>query len=187
LNPRFEIGRERRRQIQVRKALEAGLRDGNAAAELVDFFTGCGEYMVFSMDRLHAQDQMIHDLLAERIPASDRQAHQRLAELNARQARSRALMAEFRDSLERLKTSGAAGLGAFREAGSRFVRNFTGLLAPRRNPFEQYTNELFSAADWVAIAGVTDDSLAREAALFVAIQRSAPARLDPDRMVVEFH
>ena len=185
-NPRAEIARERRRQVQVRKAFEAALaRKDSEDPEFTDFYLACAEYIVFSMDRLHDQDQVIHDLLKERIPATDTDAHQRLAVLNERQGKSRALMKTFRQGMERLKQAGQAGIQIFTDGAKKFVENFTALLAPKKNPFHKHTDELFTDSDWIVIAGVTDDSLAREEALFIAVQKSAPGGIDPDQMTVE--
>ena len=189
MNPLAEIGRERRRQIQVRKVFETVLADpGPARPEnLADFYIACGEYMLWSMDRLHDQDQFIHDFLKQRIPAGDADAHQRLQELNERQGKSRALMEEFRAGLENLKAAGRQGLEAFEAGARRFVEKFNSLLAPRKNPFHEYTQQLFTDEDWVVIAAVTEDSLAREEALFMAVRQTTPEGLDPDQIQVEHH
>ena len=189
MNPLAEIGRERRRQIQVRKLFEAVLADPQAAqsADLTEFYIACGDYMLWSMDRLHDQDQLIHDFLKQRIPADDTDAHQRLQELDERQDRSRVLMEEFRAGLEKLRAAGRKGLETFEAGAKRFVEKFNSLLAPRKNPFHKHTEQLFTDEDWVVIAAVTDDSLATEEALFVAVRRTAPDGFDPDRISVEHH
>jgi hypothetical protein len=184
MNPRAEIARERRRQIQVRKAFEAGL-ERPGGGDLTAFCIACGDYLVFSMDRLHEQDQYIHDFLKQRIPVEDVDAHARLDELGRRQGQSRDLMEGFRQLVARLKQAGRDGLEAFEAGARRFTANFTALLAPRKNPFHRHTDELFTDEDWVVIAGVSEDSLARETALFVSVQRTAPAGIDPEQMTVE--
>lgn len=186
MNPRAEIARERRRQIQVRKAFEAGLAQADQrGAELFDFYLACAEYMVFSMDRLHDQDQAIHDFLKQRIPIQDADAHERLDTLNKRQTTSRELMATFHQGMEKLKQAGRDGLKAFEEGARKFADKFTSLLAPRKNPFHKHTDELFTDEDWLVIAGVSDDSLVREQELFIAVKRTAPAGIDPEQMTVE--
>ncbi len=187
MNPLAEIGRERRRQIQIRTLFEAVLTDPGPAqsGDLTEFYIACGDYMLWSMDRLHDQDQLIHDYLKQRIPAEDTGAHQRLQELNERQGRSRVLMDEFRTVLEKLKATGRDGLQAFEAGAKRFVAKFNSLLAPRKNPFHKYTEQLFTDEDWVVIAAVTDDSLATEQALFMAVRQTAPDGFDPDRISVE--
>ena len=186
LTPRAEIARERRRQMQVRKAFEAGLaapawQGGNAAA----FYLACAAYLLWSMDRLHSQDQIIHDLLDERIPGTDFEAHGRLDVLNGRQQRSRVLVATFGHAAEALRASGRAGVPAFETAAREFTETFKALLQPRKNPFSRHTDELFGDADWMRIAGVTTGSLAEEAKLFGAVQEAAPPGVDPDQFTAE--
>jgi len=187
-NSRGAIGFERRRQIQVRKAFEAGLElpdDGRTG--LTDFYLASAAYIVLSMDRLHYQDQVIHDLLAERIPGDDVDAHERLAILNERQAKSRAMVETFRQAVDLLGETDPDGRDAFETAARKFAEAFTSLMAPRKNPFHAYTDELFSDEDWELVAGVTDESIEMEKNLYKAVQTSAPAGIDPETMQVVYH
>ena len=185
-SPREEIARERRRQMQVRKAFEAGLARGKAGeAGREDFYRACAGYICFSMDRLHSQDQIIHDLLCVRVPETDQHAHERLGELERRQCRSRLMVERLRDALRELDRAGPAGRSAFEAAAQRFTEAFQSLLAARKNPFAKHTDELFDEADWERIAGVTPDSLATEQRLFAAVEQTAPAGVEPARMTVE--
>jgi hypothetical protein len=186
LQPRAEIARERRRQIQVRKAFDAGLAlVDETVPTLTAFYLACADYIVASMDRLHAQDQLIHDLLAARIPADEAEAHERLATLNDRQRQSRKLLIEFQNAAEQLRRQGPSGVGAFLDAARQFSAEFKSLLAPRRNPFFRHTDALFGEDDWWRIAGVTDRSLETEERLFRAVQRTAPAGMDPAQFTAE--
>jgi hypothetical protein len=180
-NPRADIGHERRRQIQVRKALETALSRTERAGhhDLAAFYLACGDYLVWSMDRLHDQDQLIHDLLRERLPASEQEARKALAGLGIRQQQSRELVRVFRNAVERLRCQGRQGVRVFETAARRFTKTFSALLAPRRNPFEKHTDRLFKPRDWVAIAWVSDGSRRSEHALFAAVQVYAPEGIDP--------
>ncbi len=186
LTSRQEIARERRRQIQVRKAFQAGLdaTDWEDAAA-ARFYLACADYLKWSMDRLHRQDQRIHDLLRDRIPPEEKEAHERLAVLDERQERSRALMRDFEAAAEALRSAGAGGIGAFEEAAREFTAAFGSLLQARKNPFFRHTDRLFNDADWEEIAGVTAQSLADEQRLFTSVQRSAPAGVDPEKFTAE--
>lgn len=187
-NPRAAIGFERRRQIQIRKAFEAGLELQEAdRAGLTEFYLACGAYIVFSMDRLHYQDQVIHDLLAERIPPDDVDAHDRLAVLNERQGKSREMVETFRQAVEDLNETGSDGRAPFESASHAFTAAFTSLMAPRKNPFQAHTDDLFTDADWELVAGVTDESMEAEKNLYKAVQASAPAGIDPETMQVVYH
>jgi len=180
VNPRAEIGRERRRQIQVRESFAAGLADsGDDAAKLTDFYLACGDYIVWSMARLHDQDQRIHDLLVERLDPGLTEVHQRLAELNERQEKSRAFTGDFQQAIKALRDSGAPGQVQFEEAGRAFADLFTSLMAPRKNPFQEHTDVLFTDSDWIDIAGVSNESLAEEQELYELVEATAPAGIDP--------
>ncbi len=187
LTPRTEIARERRRQIQIRKAFEAGL-DAAAAwngRDPATFYLACADYLLFSMERLHDQDQLIHDLLSERIPAEESQAHDRLGVLNDRQERSRRLLETFGRAAEALRASNGKAVPAFEAAAREFTAAFATLLQPRKNPFHRHTDQLFADADWERIAGVTPLSLAGENRLFARVQGSAPSGVDPDKFTAE--
>lgn len=189
LNSRAAIGYERRRQIQIRKAFEAGLDlpDENSRSGLTDFYLASGAYIVFSMDRLHYQDQVIHDFLAERIPENDTDAHDRLAVLNERQDKSRAMVETFRQAVNVLAETGAEGREAFEAAARTFTAEFLSLMAPRKNPFHAYTDELFTNEDWELVAAVSDESIDIEKNLYIAVQTSAPAGIDPETMQIVYH
>ena len=105
--------------------------------------------------------------------------------LQERQGKSRELMETFRRSMEALRQAGRNGIGVFEQGARHFVDKFTSLLAPRKNPFHKRTDELFAEEDWVVIAGVTEHSLGREAELYVAVQRTVPTGIDPEKMTVE--
>lgn len=180
MNPRAEIGRERRRMIQVRKAFETCLaqRDDDAH-DPTDFYLACGDYIVWTMARLHDQDQRIHDLLKERLDPGLTDVHEQLAGLNDRQAKSRAFTAEFQQAVTALRNVGPSGRSEFETAAQAFVDLFTTLMAPRKNPFQEHTDVLFTDSDWIDIAGVSNESLAEEQELYELVEATAPAGIDP--------
>ena len=175
MHPRAEIGRERKRQIQVRMALEGALIA--LAPEYHAFFKACATYLIFSMDRLHHQDQWICDLLKERVPKDD-PVRRHLSDLDARQEMSRNKTARFKHALGKYEAD--ASQEDFVPAALEFCAMFKTALLPRKNPFEPYTSKLFKDEDWITIAGVTQESLKREADLFSEVKRLAPPDLDPD-------
>lgn len=179
LETRAEIGRERRRQIQVRTALESGLAGSPDAETMRDFYLAVGKYISWSMARLHDQDQGIHDRLKERLPETNTDEHRMLDELNARQQRSRSFTADFERAVASLRQQPSADLQDFVEAARAFAERFRAEMAPRRNPFEAHTNELFSEEDWRDIAAVSEESLAEEEQLFEEVRKTAPAGNDP--------
>ncbi len=186
LTARQEIARERRRQIQVRKALEAGLGTaewpGRSAAA---FYLACADYLTWSLDRLYQQDGIIHDLLRERIPAAETEAHEHLSTVSDRLNHSRAAVESFRRAAATLRTTGEPGIAAFKAGTREFTDSFRTLLRAQKNPLFQYTDRLFTDADWVRIAGVTSQSLVDEQRLFTAVQRAAPPGADPEQFTAE--
>jgi hypothetical protein len=186
LQARQDIAYERRRQIQVRKALDAGLgKQQRAGRGPADFYLACVDYLDWSMDRLHRQDQAIHDLLRARIPANDSEAHEQLAALSERQDRSRALVARFHEAASALRAAGGQAVAAFEAEARAYMEAFGSLLQARRNPFFRHTDRLFTDADWDRIAGVTAQSRAEEQRLFEAVRSAAPPGADPAAFVAE--
>jgi hypothetical protein len=189
--PRAEIARERRRQLQVRRAFEAGLQPSTAwgGRDPGEFLLACADYLLFSMDRLHDQDQAIHDLLLERVAPSDAATHERLRVLGERQLASRALLHSFRGTAARLRNSrdsSGRAVEAFTAEARLFTGEFGALLQARRNPLRAHTDVLFGDADWLRVAGVTTASVAREHQLFDRVRDTAPAGADPEEFTPEY-
>ncbi len=183
MHPLAQIGSERRNQIQVRKAFQGGLEfDSGTAGTLRDFFLTCGDYMVFTMARLHDQDQWIHDLVKERVPEDD-PVHEQLAALNERQNNSRAATDRFERAWDAYRAGGDDV--AFLDAAKAFVGIFGTMLLARKNPFSPYTDKLFTEEDWVKVVGATEESLAKEKDLYQRIQSLAPEGLDPAGFTAE--
>ncbi len=180
MHPAGRVGIERQRQIQVRKAftevLERGAREGE---DLTEFYEHCGDYMVFSMDRLHWQDQVIHDLLKERLPASEAEAHEALDKLQVRQGKSRAVTSKFLAAIDALKEAGSTGCKVYEAEAKEFISMFGTLLQSRKNPFFKHTDELFSVEDWEHVVDATPQAVAREDELYTLVQNTAPDGVDP--------
>ena len=184
MTPLAHIGFERRRQIQVRKAFEQGLALDNSP-EVDRFLLACGTYIVVSLDRLDQQDQMISDFLRERAAAEDAQLRSQLDTLDDRQVKCRDMMARFDDALQSFQENPAQRAALFREKADDFVAEFNGMMAPRKNPLSPYTDKHFDLEDWAAIADWTEEAKSREAALFAAVEQSAPNGLDPNGFTAE--
>ena len=184
MHPRAEVGRERRRSTQIRKSFQGGLDKGpETHRKLKDFFIACGDYMVWSMERLHDQDQWICDLLKERVPKSD-PIWESLRKLDDRQAKSKAATDKFEWGLKKYKSG--EPVEPFVAAAREFCNMFGTLLQSRKNPFEPYTAKLFTDADWAKVAGVTEKSLAEEKDMFGMVRSLAPEGCDPEGFTVEY-
>ncbi len=186
MHPRAHIGFERRRQIQIRKSFTGGLELASQAdRDLTEFLTLCGEYMVMSLVRLDEQDQKISDLLKDRVPKEDKDLHERLRVLDERQEKCRSMTNRFAEAVKRLKEKGREGVSAFLKDARDFIAEFTGLLAPRKNPLEAYTEKHFTEEDWEYIADRNEAAVAMEEELYVRIQALAPEGLDPAGFTAE--
>ncbi len=178
---RHDIAWERRRQLQVRQALAAGLAGprGTDAAR-VRFLLACADYLVFAMDRLHLQDHALDALLRERLAADDTEPLALLETVAERLAMSRELVEWLRWAAGELRRDGTAALATFEAGARRFTADFQGPAAAHRNPMAAWTTRLVTESDWVGIAGSTDASRAREAELYAAVRAAAPAGADPE-------
>ena len=180
-HPRAEIGFERRRQMQVRQSLIAALdasTPGDATHAALQ--EAAIEYMVTSMTRLDVQDMAILVRLKTRIPKDHTDAHQGLVDLEARQARARAETKSMADALQGYRDSQRETFAAFDTALRHFHAEMQAMMTPRKNPYEPYTNTLFTDEDWTAIAGTTAESLALEVEQYAAVKDAAPDGMDPE-------
>ena len=181
ITPRAEIGRERRRQMQVRQSLSAALAatsPGDPAH--ADLLEAASAYMVTSMTRLDVQDMAILVRLKTRIPKDHTKAHQGLVDLEARQGKARTETKAVADALKRYHEDHQEGFAAFDKAVRHYHDVMQAMMTPRKNPYEPYTNTLFNEAYWFAIAGVTETSAAQEAEQFAAVKAAAPEGMDPE-------
>ncbi|MBT4739952.1 MAG: hypothetical protein HN793_04335 [Rhodospirillaceae bacterium] len=180
-HPRAEIGFERRRQMQVRQSLIAVL---DAAPPGDSTHTALQEaavdYMITSMTRLDVQDIAILVRLKIRIPKDHADAHQGLVDLEARQARARTETKTMADALQGYRESGRDTFAAFDTSLRHFHAEMQAMMTPRKNPYEPYTNTLFTDDDWTAIAGTTETSLATEQEQYTAVKSAAPDGMDPE-------
>ena len=180
-NPLAELGRERRRQMQVRQSLQGALeqsaREDDRLAQLLE---ACADYMVVSMGRLDLTDMNIHDLLRERVPPDNAQVREGLEILGDRQERARAATAVLAEALRAYRGGNRANFAAFDQAIRHFYRIVSEMMAPRKNPYAKYTDELFSSDDWAHIAQANEETIATEHRLFDALSAAAPDDLKPE-------
>ncbi len=179
-NPLAELGRERRRQMQVRQSLKGALEqtevgDGNFAA----LIEACADYMVVSMGRLDLTDMNILDLLRERVPTDNAEVHEGLDRLGDRQARARSETAAIAEALEAYRDGGRTDFAAFDQAIRHYHQVVSEMMTPRKNPYSKYTDELFAMDDWTHIAQANDQTMATEHRLFDAVMAAAPDDLKP--------
>lgn len=180
-NPLAELGRERRRQVQVRQALKGALEQAEAGDDsLAAMLEACADYLVNSMGRLDLTDMNIHNLLKERVPQDNAEVHEALETLAERQETARAENALLAKALDAYRRDGGADFAVLDNALRRYQRIVSKLMTPRKNPFSDYTDELFTMEDWTDIAEVSTDTIAAEDRLFNAVSAAAPDHFKPE-------
>ena len=78
------------------------------------------------------------------------------------------MVESFRQAVNVLAETGAEGRESFEAAARTFTAEFLSLMAPRKNPFHAYTDELFTDEDWELVAAVSDESIDIEKNLYSA-------------------
>lgn len=180
---RVHTSNERRRLSQVRKCFDAGLKQKDDGADLpVDFFDACVAYIKASMDRLHAQDQRIHDFLEPHVPEGDEHADT-LENLNMRLARSRDALEALVNAMVTYKQIGDDGWEEFKAAVDTFMEVYFKILLSGQHSTLTLQEEVFDEGIWDQVAGVTPESLATEKELYARVQELAPADADPASFV----
>lgn len=180
-NPLAELGRERRRQMQIRQALKGALQQTEPANDsLAALLEACADYLVVSMGRLDLTDMNIHNLLRERVPRDNAEVHGGLQLLGERQEKARAATATLAEALRAYRDGDRANFIAFDRAIRQYHRTVSDLMTPRKNPYQKYTDELFSGDDWTHIAAANDQTIAAEHRLFDAVTAAAPNDLKPE-------
>ncbi len=174
---------ERRRKLQVREAFRAGL-DAAVAAPL-EFHLACAAYLVPAQQRLIDQDLRLANLLASRVPPGQAEDHEKINSLKSRLADSSAALRAFEAAADDLAARGAAARGAFESAARTYIDFVVNVLGARSHSLRHLTTVLFSEEDWGYITGITPELLAEEGALYAAVQRTAPAGIDPARVPTE--
>lgn len=180
-NPLAELGRERRRQVQVRQSLKGALEQAEPGDDaLAALLEACADYLVNSMGRLDLTDMNIHDLLKERVPTDNAEVHEALQTLANRQERARAENARLAGELDAYRQADRVDFAVLDEALRHYHAVMSDLMTPRKNPFSDYTDVLFTLDDWTNIAEVSAETIAAEDRLFDAVTAAAPDSLKPD-------
>jgi hypothetical protein len=173
--------RERRRLAQVRKSFAAGA-DTLAKGQPVplEFLGTCVDYIQASMNRLHAQDQRIHDILRPHVAADDASGGQILSHLSTRLTRSREALDKLVAARDAYRTAPQTGADAFKVAVDYFMDVYLNVLLSGQHSTLDMQNKVFTDATWNDVAGVTQESNVIEASLFSAVKRLAPSGMDPE-------
>ncbi len=172
--------RERMRLGQVRKSFAAGLDQQSKTNDVpFEFFATCVDYIKASMDRLHDQDQRIHDILKPHIAANDAEGHTILANLDTRLTSSRAALAKLLSARDVYRAKGASGWADFKATIDMFMDVYFNVLLKGQHSTIEMQKKIFTEHTWNDVAGVTQESQKVEATQFAMVQRYAPAGADP--------
>ncbi|MEQ9443961.1 MAG: hypothetical protein RJS98_00225 [Rhodospirillaceae bacterium] len=176
---RVQTSRERRRLAQVRKSFDAGMTlKANGKSIDQQFFMACVAYIKESMDRLHAQDQRIHDFLLPHVTAGDDHA-KTLEVLDVRLAKSREALDALVAAAEAYAQADEAGWPDFQAAVAAFMQVYMNILLNGQHSTLTLQEEVFDEHTWDQVAGVTPASLALEDGLYAKVQGLAPEGADP--------
>ncbi|MDJ0927534.1 MAG: hypothetical protein QNJ73_07760 [Gammaproteobacteria bacterium] len=172
------IAGERRRLRTVRQKLSAAVEQGAAGnADWVPFYAAVANYMEAAMDRLHAQDVKMGDMIREKLGQIDDSAKQALNELDERLAGNEKRLKRMLAAGRSLVDQGIEALDEFEDA----ARDFTDFIVRNMGHHGGTTNlaaKLFTPEDWEYMADQTDEAIANEMALFETVEASTPANLE---------
>jgi len=172
--------RERMRLAQVRKSFMAGVEQQSTGQNIApEFLLTCVDYIKAAMDRLHAQDQRIHDLLIPHVAATDTVGADTLAHLNHRLAKSREALDGLVAARDSYRASGHAGWSNFKTAVDHFMDVYMNTLLKGQHSTMEMQKKVFDDAAWDYVSNQSQDSHIIEATLFAGVQRYAPEGADP--------
>jgi len=170
---------ERRRLGQVRKAFEAGIAQlTSGAAVSVEFSAVCVDYIKASMDRLHVQDQRIHDILKPHIAASDTEGLATIENLQMRLMRSREALSKLVSARDAYRAK--LEIADFKATVDMFMDVYMNVLLKGQHSTLAMQDKHFGPTTWDTVAGVSQDSRITEATLFAGVKRLAPSGADPE-------
>jgi hypothetical protein len=171
--------RERMRLGQVRKSFAAGVEHLASGQPIsMEFLAVCVDYIKASMDRLHAQDQRIHDILAPHAKSGDEKAV--LNHLDTRLAKSRAALAQLVAARDAFRAAQGKDAAAFKTAIDHFMDVYFNVLLKGQHSTLEMQKKVFTEATWNEVADVTQNSRVTEATLFAEVKKYAPAGADPE-------
>jgi len=179
--PRRQIMTERMRMAQVRKAFGAALKNqAYENGDLKTFYVACTRYLEMALNRLHAQDQRIVDMLRARVAADDEASQKLLTDFDSSLRASRKALGDLLQALEQYEHKARTSTQDYETAAHRFMDVFLNILAARRHSSQHLEETHFDVSDWETVAGVTPRSLARERELFSQTCQTAPPDLNPE-------
>ena len=174
------VSKERTHLSQVRRAFTTGLEIEAVDPGLVNFYVVCCEYLEYSLNRLIAQDNILHDLLIPHIEATNQEYLDKLTKLEKGLQAMENAIEKLTTAKNNLKKSGLYETQIFKEEARAFLDVFLNMLATNRHSTIDLESKVFTPKDWEKLAGVTEESIQMEEKLFLNTKLSAPERCDPE-------
>jgi hypothetical protein len=172
-----KIAGERRRLKSVRQLLTTAVaRKSGGNPSFVPFYLALGDYMETAMDRLHAQDVKMGDMIRRKLVTLDDNARLALDELHERLTGNQAYLTVFSAAKDALQSEGADALERFEQASAAYTAYIMANMGHHGRTTE-LAAKLFSDADWAYMAGVTEAETALEQELYARVFALLPAAL----------
>lgn len=172
-----QIAGERRRLKSVRQLLTTAVaRKSGGNQSFVPFYIALGDYMEAAMNRLHAQDVKMGDMIRRKLATLDDKATQALDELHERLTGNQAYLTVFSAAKSALQGEGAEALERFEQASAAYTDYIVGNLG-HHGLTTELAAKLFSEADWAYMAGMTEAETAHEQQLYARVHALLPAAL----------
>ena len=179
-NFEIHVSRERTHLSQVRRAFTKSLEFENTDPGLVNFFVVCSNYLEFALNRLIAQDYILHDLLLPHIKNDNTDYQDKLKSLHKGLKAMESSIQKLGEAKNELVKSGLYGIDPFKNEAHEFLDVFLNLLASNRHSTYDLEKKVFTSQDWEKIAGVSEESIKNEQLLYQDIKLSAPEGCDPE-------
>ncbi len=175
---RERIAGERRRLREVRQKLTAAVNQKSSGnPDWIPFYIAAADYVEASMGRMHAQDVKMGDMIREKVETMDDNVVKALAELDERLSENDKRLKRVLAARDRLRRGDTDAIDEF-EAAAKDFTDYVIANMGHHGATTELAGRLFSAEDWEYMAGVTDEDMAREVALFERVTETTPADLD---------
>lgn len=171
------IANERRRLRSVRQNMMAAIEQkANGDEAFIPFYIAAADYIDATMQRVHAQDIKMGDMIREKVESMDDSVEKALAELEERLDGAKEHLKPFLAARDALKDKGREALERFEKEGKVYSEFVVGSMG-HHGATTDLSAKLFATADWEYMAGITDAEVEREAELFDRVEDTAPDRL----------
>ncbi len=172
-----QIAGERRRLKSIRQLLTTAVaRKSGGNSSFVPFYIALGDYMEAAMERLHAQDIKMGDMIRRKLVTLDDKAVQALDELHERLTGNQAHLTVFSAAKSALQSEGVEALERFEQASTAYTAYIMANMGHHGGTTE-LAAKLFSEADWAYMAGITEAETRLEQQLHDRVFALLPAAL----------